>query len=78
VRFSKEVTGLIKERVWHETLETKDLPDGGLEFILRLDSLDEIERWILGWGPEAEVIAPMELRESVKAKARAVAGLYKA
>ena len=77
VRFSKEVTGLIKERVWHETLETKDLPDGGLEFILRLDSLDEIERWILGWGPEAEVIAPTELRESVKAKARAVADLYK-
>ena len=76
VRFRQGVTARIKERIWHDTLETRDLPGGGLEFTLRLDSLDEIERWILGWGPDAEVIAPMELREGIKAKARAVAGIY--
>ena len=77
VRFSAEVTARIKERIWHDTLETRDLPGGGLEFTLRLDSLEEIERWVLGWGPAAEVIEPRELRESVRAKARAVAGLYR-
>ena len=77
VRFKPEVTGLIKERLWHETLETKDLAAGGLEFTLRLDSLEEIERWILGWGPAAEVIEPEELRASVKVNAKAVSGLYK-
>jgi len=76
VRFSKEVTGLIKERVWHETLETKDLPDGGLEFTLRLDSLEEIQRWILGWGDTAKVLEPKELRESIRSTAEAVRKLY--
>jgi proteasome accessory factor B len=76
IRFSQAVTARLKERIWHETLETRDLPGGGLEFTLKLDSLDEIERWILGWGPAAEVIEPKELRDSVEAKAKAVAALY--
>jgi proteasome accessory factor B len=76
VRFKAEVIGLIKERVWHETLETRDLPDGRLEFTLRLDSLDEIQRWILGWGPMAEVVEPKELIEGVRHTAAALGKLY--
>ena len=76
VRFDRAVTGLIKERIWHETLETKELPDGRLEFTLRLDSLDEIRRWILGWGAAAEVISPTELRDSVRDTADAVRRRY--
>jgi proteasome accessory factor B len=77
VRFSAEVTGLIKERVWHETLEIKDLQDGRLEFTLRLDSLEEIRRWILGWGGMAEVIEPKELIDAVRDTAMAIRKLYK-
>jgi len=77
VRFRREAVNRIKERIWHDTLETKDLAGGGLEFTLRLDSLEEIERWILGWGPAAEVVEPKELRDSVMAKAKAVAALYR-
>ena len=76
VRFDASVTGLIKERVWHETLETRDLPDGRLEFTLRLDSLEEIQRWILGWGAVAEVVEPRELIEGVRRTAEAVRRLY--
>lgn len=76
VRFNREVTGLIKERVWHETLETKDLPDGRLEFTLRLDSLEEIRRWILGWGTMAEVIEPKELIDEVRATAAGILKFY--
>jgi proteasome accessory factor B len=76
VRFSAEAAGLIKERVWHETLETKDLPDGRLEFTLTLDSLEEFQRWILGWGPMAEVIDPKELRDGVRKAADAIRKLY--
>ncbi len=77
VRFNGAVTGLIKERVWHETLETVDLPDGRLEFTVKLDSLEEIERWILGWGPSAEVVEPKELVDSIRKSAEAVAKMYK-
>lgn len=77
VRFNAEVAGLIKERIWHETLETKELLDGRLEFTLRLDSLEEIRRWILGWGEMAEVIEPKELIDAVRNTATAIKKLYK-
>jgi predicted DNA-binding transcriptional regulator YafY len=78
VRFNAAVASLIKERVWHETLESKDLPSGSLECTLRLDSLDEVQRWIQGWGPNAEVVSPRELVDRVRKAADAVRKLYKA
>ena len=76
VRFSAAVKALIRERVWHETLEMRDLPDGRLEFVLRLDSLEDIRRWILGWGENAEVVEPETLRVSLRSTAEAVARTY--
>lgn len=73
VRFSATVADQIRERFWHESQETRDRPDGGLEFTVQLGGLDEILRWILGWADEAEVLAPPELRERVRAKAEATA-----
>ena len=35
----------------------------GLELQLQLGSLEEIERWILSWGDQAEVLEPVKLRE---------------
>ncbi|HLP24807.1 MAG TPA: WYL domain-containing protein, partial [Acidobacteriota bacterium] len=64
------------ERFWHESQETRDLPDGGLEFTVQLGGLDEILRWILGWAGDAEVIAPKELRDLVRAKAAAITARY--
>jgi proteasome accessory factor B len=72
VRFSAAAADQIRERFWHESQETRDLPDGGVEFSVQLGGLDEILRWILGWGGDAEVVAPKELRELVHAKAAAI------
>ena len=76
VRFSAEVAGQIKERVWHESQEIKDLADGRLEVTLQLDSLEEILRWILGWGPAAEVLTPKELVDLVCSSAEAIRKKY--
>lgn len=76
IRFSAEVAGRVKERFWHESQETKELVDGRLEFTVLLDSLDEIQRWVLGWGAEAEVIGPKELREQVRKAAAAILEIY--
>lgn len=76
IRFQPEVAGQIRERFWHESQETKELADGGLELRLHLNSLDEIQRWIIGWGDGAEIMAPPELRARIKAVARAVARIY--
>lgn len=76
VRFAAAVADQIRERFWHESQEMRDLPDGGLEFSVQLGGLDEIVRWILGWGGDAEVVTPKELRDLVRAKAEAIGQRY--
>ena len=76
VRFTPSAAAQIRERFWHETQEARELAGGRLELRLHLNSLDEIQRWIMGWADQAEVVGPAELRQRVKAAAVAVAKLY--
>lgn len=76
IRFAAAVADQVRERFWHESQETVELPNGRIEFTVQLGGLDEILRWVLGWGEQAEVIAPDELRQRVRAKAHAMAKLY--
>ncbi len=78
IRFSAAVADRVREREWHESQQSRDLPDGGLEMTLRLGALAEVEGWILGWGPEAEVQRPPELRRRLAAAAARLAALYAA
>ncbi|MBA4137994.1 MAG: DNA-binding protein [Opitutus sp.] len=73
VRFTAAVADQIRERFWHESQETRDLPDGGVDFTVQLGGLDEIVRWILGWAGDAEVLEPKELRDLVRTRAQAAA-----
>src|SRR3954471_12102456 len=77
IRFSPAVADRVREREWHESQEMRDLPGGALELILRLGALPEIERWVLTWGGEAEVVQPKELRERLKATTASLAKLYR-
>jgi predicted DNA-binding transcriptional regulator YafY len=42
-----------------ERLETE--PDGSIILALKVADLDEIKRWLIGFGAEAGVLAPSEL-----------------
>lgn len=77
IRFQSSVADRVREREWHESQQLRDLPDGRLELTLRLGALPEIERWILTWGEQAEVIQPKELRERLKATATALRKMYR-
>jgi proteasome accessory factor B len=76
IRFEPGVADRVRERIWHDSQEMKDLPEGRLELTMRLGALAEVESWILGWGSQAEVIEPAELRERMKAAAEGLASLY--
>ena len=78
IRFSSDVAERIREREWHESQEMRDLPGGGLELTMRLGALTEVEQWILGWGAAAEVIAPNELRMSIRKTVAVLAKKYRA
>lgn len=60
LRFDPEVADYIREKRWHPSQTLKELPEGAVELRLRLGSLIEVERWVLGWGGKAHVVAPPE------------------
>lgn len=76
IRFSAAIADRVREREWHESQELRDLPDGRLTLQLRLGALPEIERWVLTWGSDAEVLQPKELRQRLKATAATLLELY--
>ena len=78
IRFNASVADRIREREWHESQELRELADGRLELSLRLGALPEIERWVLTWGADAEVIEPVELRTRLRDISAALLKLYAA
>lgn len=76
VRFSDQVADYIREKKWHPSQQLRELENGGVELSLELSSLVEIQRWILGWGNNALVVAPSCLAEAIRQIARDMASLY--
>jgi proteasome accessory factor B len=72
LEFNELVADYIREKKWHESQVLRELPDGGLELRMKLSSLAEVERWVLGWAGNARVLQPPELAESVAAAARKI------
>jgi predicted DNA-binding transcriptional regulator YafY len=72
VQFSEYVADYIREKKWHPSQELVELPSGGVELRLKLSSLVEVQRWILGWGGNAVVVRPPELVASVRDAAQKI------
>lgn len=77
VRFSPQAADRVKERIWHRSQVEKECKDGSLELTLRVDNLDEVERWVLGWGAHVTAVAPAELISRVRSAADGVRKLYR-
>ena len=73
VVFAKSLARYIRERLWHPSQKLRDLPDGRLEMTLQVADTLEVRRWILGYGVDAEVLAPENLREVLRAEAETLA-----
>ncbi|MBL4886140.1 MAG: WYL domain-containing protein [Planctomycetaceae bacterium] len=76
VRFAPMVARNVAEIRWHKTQAIQLLADGSAEFHVDVDGLNEITWWILGYGKQAEVIEPPELREKVLEHAQAIVEQY--
>ncbi len=72
VRFTGLVADYVREKRWHPSQELRERADGGVDLHLRLSSLAEVQRWVLSWGGQAQVLAPPELAASVLGAARAI------
>ena len=72
IRFNETVADYIREKKWHDSQQLIELKDGGVELRLKLSSLAEMERWVLGWGGNAVVVKPAELAAMVKKSAEKI------
>jgi len=72
LRFSPRVADYIREKKWHESQQLRDVKGRGVELRLKLSSLIEIERWVLGWGGDVVVVRPRELADAVRRAAHAI------
>lgn len=78
IQFNEAVADYIREKKWHSSQELRELKSGGVELRLKLSSLAEVQRWILGWGSQAVVIQPAELIASVREAAQKIVENYQA
>lgn len=76
IRFSPAVARRVAETRWHPSQVLEPQPDGSLVWRCRVTGVHEIRIWILGWGADAEVLAPQELRKQLSAELRRAAARY--
>jgi predicted DNA-binding transcriptional regulator YafY len=67
----------VAEVNWHKTQRTVPRDDGALDFHVTVSGLNEISWWILGYGDQAEVLQPPELRQLVAGRAKRMAEMYR-
>jgi len=77
IRFGPKVATNVAEVTWHKTQKVEFRPDGTLDFYVTVSGLNEISWWILGYGQEAEVIQPPELRELIARHVARLAQVYR-
>ena len=76
IRFTPNLASVIKERKWHPSQKTKLLEDGSLDVTLKVADTNELRNWILSWGPNAEVLGPIEFRATIARIAHETASRY--
>jgi predicted DNA-binding transcriptional regulator YafY len=64
IHFSRDAADLVTETTWHPTQKVHRHRDG-VTLSFRVDGLNEIVHWVLGWSGRATVIRPSELRALV-------------
>jgi predicted DNA-binding transcriptional regulator YafY len=67
IKFGPRATRYVREKVWHPTQKLDEREDGTSTLAFTTSSVDEVKRWVLTYGDDAEVVAPAELRASIAA-----------
>lgn len=66
VRFNADITRYIKEEELFVHPRMKDNKDGSMLFEVTVNNEKEFIRWILQYGPSAEILEPKSVRDSLK------------
>ena len=75
IRLTPQWSSYVKTHRWHES-QRHSVDAHGVLLELRVRTGPELERLILGFGPDAEVISPPDLREKIAHMAAQLAAKY--
>ena len=76
VWFHPDVSGYIKEKIWHESQKIHLQNDGSIIFEAEVAGTEEIRFWIMTWGSRAVVLEPESLKEEIRTEAEMMANRY--
>ena len=74
--FDGATAPFIRERRWHPSQELSEHSDGSLTLRMYAGGLNDLKRWLLGYGKGAVVKSPPELVELVKENIKAMNSNY--
>jgi proteasome accessory factor B len=77
LRFTPDAARWVEETPWHPSARISKLDSGGIEVQLRVASEVEMRPWVLRWGSNVEVLAPVSLRDYVSTTLRKAAEQYR-
>ncbi|WP_394847238.1 WYL domain-containing protein [Pendulispora brunnea] len=76
IEFDAKVADEIRARKVHPSQRVATAPDGRIRLSMNVGKIDEVRRWILGFGSSARVLEPAELIEDIRASLRAALDRY--
>jgi predicted DNA-binding transcriptional regulator YafY len=76
VVFDADVAHLVRERRWHSSQRLIERPDGGVELCLTTNQTDQVLFRVMSFGPSAEIVAPVALRDRAAEWTRQLASRY--
>jgi proteasome accessory factor B len=80
IRFGPAVAHYIQRSRWHPSQRIRTLrgEGGAIDLVMNVALTVELRSWILGFGPQAEVLEPEELRKEIVTAGMALVNLYAA
>ena len=76
IKFDEYQARWIRERQWHPSQQIDELPSGELILRLRVGGIQEVKRWIMGYGPHAKVLQPESLWLQFREESKKMAEIY--
>lgn len=68
----------VRGRQWHSSQVITEVPKGKmLRLTMRLNNLEEVEKWVMGFGTHATVVRPKELAERLRKTGEELASRYR-
>jgi len=76
IRFVGNAVQMVREIPWRSSVTFEREKGGSVVMRGTFSQYWDLIPWVLGWGSDAEVLCPPELRDEVASRIKRAAGLY--